>query len=76
MGWRPIAEAPIKPFDSESWIDGGTPRLLLLVNGGVFVTIGRYSYTHRGKGRWLDDAGYVIGPTHFMELPSVPKEGI
>lgn len=65
--WQPIATAPIPQFDQKRWYDSGAP-IMVTVNGRV--SIARYSYTERGKGRWIERGyGCVCTPTHWMPLP-------
>jgi hypothetical protein len=70
MNWQPIESAPEFPFDQEKWFLNG-PRYLLWAGN---VTIGSYSYTEKGKGRWRNWIG-VIQPTHWMPLPPPPNIG-
>ena len=65
--WQPIETAPIQAFDPKEWFMSG--QRVLLWHGGV--SIGSYSYTKRGKGRWQNWSG-TINPTHWMPLPPPP----
>lgn len=66
--WKKIETAPIQPFVKDRWYMDGE-RVLLWNNG---VSIGSYSYTAKGKGRWRNWGG-TINPTHWMPLPEAPK---
>ena len=74
MNWQPIETAPIKPFDKEKWFFNARPDLLLYCKFGNFgtVTIGAFSYTKGGKGRWTNHQEN-INHTHWMPLPEPPK---
>ena len=63
---RPIAEAPIEPFNKDKWYIAHSPRLLLW--NGVYWAIGQYGYTQKGKGRW-QVYGKIFAPTHWLPLP-------
>jgi hypothetical protein len=70
--WQPIANAPRKPFDAQSWFLRHS--MSLLVWNGAHNYIASYRYTERGKGRWLiDETGRVVEPTHWQYLPRGPK---
>lgn len=68
MDWKPISECPEFKFSQEDWYLNG-PRYLLWIG---YQVIGSYGYTEKGKGRWKRDNGYVIEPTHYMDLPDGP----
>ena len=62
----------IKPFDPEKWHTRHSDYLLLWNDWNW--TIGNYSYTENGKGRWRNWRGIVI-PTHWLPMPpDGPKE--
>jgi hypothetical protein len=68
--WQPIETYPLPPFDKDKWFMSG--ERVLIVKGGMTVSIGNYGYTERGKGRWRDAMGYTCSPTHWMRLPEPP----
>lgn len=68
MKCEPIGTCPIPEFDKDKWFMSG-PRYLLW--NGTW-TIGSFSYTKKGKGRWQNHIGN-INPTHWMYLPENPK---
>lgn len=70
MKWQPIETAPIKPFDKEKWFSPSTPRVLVVVGSRVYIA--QYSFTGKGKGRWLGNHGQVCNPTHWMPIPEPP----
>jgi hypothetical protein len=70
MNWQPIETAPLPAFDKDNWFMGG---LRVLVWRPEFAEIARYSYTERGKGRWQNDTGQVVCPSHWMPLPPKPS---
>ncbi len=70
--WQPIETAPIKDFDKEKWFLSHSPQLFL--SNGTGVYIGSYSYTSKGRGRWIHVCGYVCQPTHWQPLPPAPTK--
>jgi hypothetical protein len=70
--WQPIETAVIKPFCADDWYRQATPSLLL--SNGWRATVGYYSYTSKGKGRWVSH-GQIFVPTHWMEIPKLPEAG-
>lgn len=67
--WQTIETAPIQPFNEKEWYSSASPHVLLWT--GYCCVIGRYSYTQKGKGRWVCWRGNVT-PTHWMPLPGAP----
>jgi hypothetical protein len=65
--WRPIEQFVIPAFNPDRWYQGMSRSFVLI--HGKYATVGAYSYTQRGKGRWLDATDRVIQPTHFMPIP-------
>jgi len=72
MSWQPISTFPIPPFNKEEWFMP-SERVLIVRRGGL-ISLGRYRYTERGKGRWQDALGYNCEPTHWQPLPDPPAE--
>lgn len=70
MEWQPIATAPIPVFDEATWF---TCCFRCLIYRPNYVDVGTYSYTNKGKGRWMGSSGYVTNPTHWIPLPDAPN---
>lgn len=66
--WKLIETCPITVFDRDKWYVSGERYMLWC----GYATIGDYSYTQKGKGRWRNWSGQ-IAPTHWMPLPEPPK---
>lgn len=68
--WQLIEAAPLPEFDAAKYFSK-TFRCLTASQYG-HMKCATYSFTSRGKGRWMDDGGYVCVPTHWMPLPKPP----
>lgn len=67
--WKSIETCPRFEFEERYWYKDG-PRYLLWIG---HTTIGSYSYTKTGKGKWRNHIGNIY-PTHWMPLPPPPME--
>jgi hypothetical protein len=68
--WQPIDTAPVSPFDEAEWFMDASPSYIVF---DKWVQLARYSYTKRGKGRWRDNTGRIVNPTHWMPTPPNPE---
>ena len=69
--WQKIDTFDLPEFDPKhSW--KYSREVLLFESPNLYL--GRYSFTLKGKGRWKCAEGYIIKPTHWMELPKKPED--
>ena len=66
--WKPIEIAPVPKLNQSKWLENSF-RCIGATKYG-FIGVMSYSYTQKGKGRWMAYYG-VVNPTHWAEMPNL-----